>query len=348
MTRNRIYRWDNLKAFLMIAVVWGHFADRFASGPIIDPIMKGIVVFIYFFHMPLFFFTAGLLSRKIDENHPFSWNRPVYFIFLGYLLKIIIYLIKKSFGKNPVFLWVSDPNLPWYMFAMAAFLILTNLLRDKNPRIVLPVSVFLACVAGYMEWINIVFNLSRIIVFFPFYYLGYILEEGKVRQWTSGIRIRILAVMILALAVFFVVRDPEFAHRSFRLFAGRTPYIHQRLLPEWGWWRLRLAAYIISFLMGAAIISLTPAWRIPVMEMIGKNTLVIYFWHRLFLYIFVYCGFKDQLPVLFPNTWRWLYLGLGFLLTLFIAWQERWFRIPLDLTRRLADAVCDAAARVRE
>ena len=51
----RIYKWDNLKCFLIVMVVIGHFVNQYAP---ISNTMKSLSLFIYSFHMPLFAFVS--------------------------------------------------------------------------------------------------------------------------------------------------------------------------------------------------------------------------------------------------------------------------------------------------
>lgn len=75
----RIYKWDNLKCFLIVMVVIGHFVNQYAP---ISNTMKSLSLFIYSFHMPLFIFLSGLLQKKWDARHPFRWDKPIYYDWL--------------------------------------------------------------------------------------------------------------------------------------------------------------------------------------------------------------------------------------------------------------------------
>ena len=142
----RIYKWDNLKCFLIVMVVIGHFVNQYAP---ISNTMKSLSLFIYSFHMPLFIFLSGLLQKKWGARHPFRWDKPIYYIMIGYTLKFCIYGIKLLFHQEAVFQWFEDTGIPWYMFAMAAFMLMTYLLRELPLWFVMPISIMIACLAGY-------------------------------------------------------------------------------------------------------------------------------------------------------------------------------------------------------
>lgn len=65
----RIYKWDNLKCFLIVMVVVGHFVNQYA--PISDT-MKSISLFIYSFHMPLFIFCPDYYRKNGMKNIRFD------------------------------------------------------------------------------------------------------------------------------------------------------------------------------------------------------------------------------------------------------------------------------------
>ena len=169
----RIYKWDNLKCFLIVMVVIGHFVNQYAP---ISNTMKSLSLFIYSFHMPLFIFLSGLLQKRWSQRCKFQWDKPLYYIMIGYALKVCIYGIKILFHQKAVFQWFEDTGIPWYMFAMAAFMVIAYLIKELPLWFVLPISILAACLAGYDENIGSFLYLSRIIVFFPFYYTGYCLD----------------------------------------------------------------------------------------------------------------------------------------------------------------------------
>lgn len=311
----RIYIWDNLKCFLMLSVVIGHFVNQYPDSSF----MRSMSIIIYSFHMPLFIFVAGLLQKKWTKERPFRWDKPVYYIILGYLLKILIYGIKVAFGQEAVFSLFADTGLPWYMFAMAMYMILTNWIRNQNAKICLVISVLLALAAGYVEEIGSFLYISRILVFFPFYYLGYLLDSETVLRYTRQKWIRISAVFVLIIGIFISFYWIEDIFSIIRMFTGRNAYafIH---VAGCGF-QHRLLCYVITVIVSVALISLMPNRRLVLAESVGKNTLQIYFWHRLILYIMMYSGFCDSLRSFCGPFWIPVYLLVAVVLTFVLALQ---------------------------
>lgn len=323
----RVCVWDNLKCILIFSVVVGHFTNQFADQ---SDWMRSMSIFIYSFHMPLFIFLSGLLQKKWDDDHPFQWSKPVYYIILGYLLKIMIYAIKIFFGQNAEFSFFSDTGIPWYMFAMAAYMMIMYLTRKWNYKIWLPLSVMIACLAGYVEEIGSFLYISRILVFFPFYYLGYILKPEDVRKVTHRKWIKYLAVCVIALCLYVSFFHIDEVYSYIRLFTGRNAYALINV--EGCNWVHRFVWYGLAVVLGTSIISLTPDKNLSFAGIIGQRTLQIYFWHRLALYVLMYSGFADSLKITFAGAWIPTYLFLAVIITLALSLDL--FGKPLQKLKR--------------
>ncbi|MEE1229369.1 MAG: acyltransferase family protein [Lachnospiraceae bacterium] len=313
--KTRICKWDNVKCLLIFSVVLGHFANQFAAESMK---MKSLSIFIYSFHMPLFIFLSGLLQKRWDGEKKFDWNKPLFYIILGYTLKFAIYGIKLVFGKNPTFHWFGDTGLPWYMFAMAAFMVITYLLRKVNPKIVLPLWIAVACAAGYVESIGSFLYLSRILVFFPFYYMGYHLNGKDVMEFTDLKPIKALSVLVISVVGYISLFKIDRAYHYIRLLTGRNAYSLVHVSGGVGW-QDRLLCYGLAICMGAAMISLVPNRKLPVAGYIGQNTLQIYFWHRLVLYVIMYVNVAKMLHSVVNDFWLHGILSIAIALTLVLS-----------------------------
>ncbi len=333
--KQRVYIWDNLKCFLMISVVLGHFVNQYPDSSF----MRSMSIIIYSYHMPLFIFVAGLLQKRWTRERPFRWDKPVYYIILGYLLKVLIYAIKTAFGKDAVFSLFTDTGIPWYMFAMAAYMVIAYVIRKKNPKVCLPVSVILALLAGYVDGIGSFLYISRILVFFPFYYAGYLLDSDTVLAFTRKKWLRLCAVAVLAAGLFISFYWIDDIFSIIRMFTGRNAYAFIRVAGCG--LQHRLLCYVITVIVSTALISLMPGRRIRLAEAVGSRTLQIYFWHRLILYVMMYSGFCDAVRSGCGNYWIPVYLLIAVLLTFvlsldFFGWPLRKIK---DLQMRIRDAM---------
>ena len=327
----RIHKWDNLKSILMFLVVIGHFANQLTDESLI---MKSISLFIYAFHMPLFIFVSGLFCKSWLEKE-FSWEKPMYYILIGYLLKICIYLVKISFGKSPNFYLFEDTGIPWFMFAMAAFMVITYLTKKWNWKILLPFSILLACIAGYFDQIGNFLYLSRILVFFPFYYIGYLLKPAVVLEKVNHRFMKGLSLAILTCGLLVCVFCIKDCYSYIRLFTARNAY--EFINVDHCGALHRLAWYGIAMIMSLSVIILTPNKEFKLADKIGQRTLQIYFWHRLILYVIMYSGFAKQLMEQMPMFWEMVYLAIAMVVTLLLV--PKCFSLPLTLLKHWEDSM---------
>ena len=65
VTIKRIYWFDNIKFFLMLCVVSGHFIQPYIEG---NELLNYIYYFFSFFTMPLFIFITGCFSKRTESN----------------------------------------------------------------------------------------------------------------------------------------------------------------------------------------------------------------------------------------------------------------------------------------
>ncbi len=276
----RIEKWDILKAGLIFFVVLGHIADCYTDQ---SEIMRSVYLFIYIFHMPLFIFISGLFSKRTVDELPADK-------IIGYLL---VYLFSKIlFGLYNVidigrfrFSFLSSGGFPWFMFAIAVLPVIVHFLKRVKPSFVISVSLVISLLAGYDSKVGDLFSLSRILVFFPFYYLGYILKPETLQELTSKrwVKIASLCVIVVTVALVFVLGDTVYTLRP--IFTGRNPYSVLEDNAVFGP-LFRLLCYVCSFVLGFAFIAITPKKSpFKVISIFGKRTLSVYVYHSFVIYL---------------------------------------------------------------
>lgn len=297
--KNRIYIWDNLKFVLILLVVIGHFADC----NILSPSFKSTYLFIYAFHMPIFIFISGLMHK--NDN---ICNKVYMYLCLYFLLKVNHFLVLTILGKNPTFQLLSEGGTPWFLFALAFFVLLSYLLRNVNTKYVLVLSIIAACFVGYDNSIQDFLVLSRVFVFYPFYVMGNLMQEKAVTDINVNKFWKFPAVLILLgwAWLCFQKLDTMYMYRGF--FTGRNPFPPKEAYQGWSLLSQklsimpdfllnilqelycagfihRLVCYIISILTASAIIILIPRIKLPVITELGKRTIQVYFWHYSLIYV---------------------------------------------------------------
>ena len=92
--KGRVSLWDNLKFMAIVLVVVGHFADYLTETSMVS---RSIRLFIYAFHMPLFFFVSGYLvdlKRKewnVGTGISVIWKRVQTLLLPGLSFLLMLY-----------------------------------------------------------------------------------------------------------------------------------------------------------------------------------------------------------------------------------------------------------------
>lgn len=303
---SRVAKWDNVKAFLMILVVLGHGIAAYISD---SGLLSNIYLWLTVFHMPLFMFVTGLFSKSFVNAPRFNYNKIISYILVFFFIKITIHFTLLIVRGKGSFSLLSEKGTPWYIFVTAVFMSLTYIIKRFNPKKVLVISVALALGVGYINEIGDVLTLSKMFTFYPYFFLGYMLDRDKLLGFSNKKVVRAVsgAVILLYTLGIFTIGDKIFSLRY--VFSGNNPYI------EFGtdWYPLgavlRLFCYAFSSVIGFAVISIIPNKRIPLLTNIGAKTLTVYSLHRQVLYILEYTALVPIVAVL-PDY----YLGAVMLL----------------------------------
>ncbi|MBR0161120.1 MAG: hypothetical protein IJQ02_07570 [Oscillospiraceae bacterium] len=303
MKTQRIPFWDNVRFFLILLVVIGHFLDQVDSE-----LFKGIFLFIYSFHMPLFLFVSGLFHRnvRIDE-------KVVSYFSIYVLLKLFFLILYRILGWSYTFSLLTERGVPWFMFALAVFTALTWLLRNAKPLPVLGINLLLACIAGYFSAIGDFLMLSRLLVFYPFYYLGTRIDRKKLEQLCDHRWLRVAGAVILLVWLALCIFDRSQLYFLRRFFVGRHSYSEARyaLGPLY-----RLFSYGVSALFGFFVLAVVPRRNLGFLTLAGSRTLQVYFWHYYFLYVLIWFGVHTQICATFPGKLLWIVIAVALTLLL--------------------------------
>lgn len=300
----RTQKWDILKFFLMFTVVLGHFLDYHAAE---SEVIRSAFLFIYSFHMPLFIFVAGLFSKRMVNER--RWEKMLGYLVLYFFTKICVFLYELIFKQETEFRLFGETGLAWYMFAMFAFSVITVGASRYKPQYVFTVSLLLSLFAGYDSEINHTLVLSRIIVFYPFYYAGYCLDPKKIEKFSHGILKKLAALVVIG-AIAAVAFSIPSVYCVRPMFTGQHPYNTLGAGESFGF-LIRLACYAVSALGCISLVVLTPDRIHPrFIAKCGQYTLPVYIFHyiiKMLLYnTFVLKEFFDE-----PNSWLLVPISLA-------------------------------------
>ncbi len=287
MNTKRSALYDNMKLFLICCVVLGHLGNRYAD----KSAMVGRAQFwIYLFHMPAFIFISGMFSKRTIQNRRWSKAVPYIFLYLGMLTMSFAFSVFTKGIENSSVNYFGTNGPAWFSLAMFWWYTVTILVDKVHPAYVLSVSVFLALISGYYPKVDNFLIMQRSINFYPFFYLGYIMDPIKVQKILKQRKIQVLSFVALAISVLISFRYYEKIKYWRLLFRGLRSYdnIKKGLPYVWGWsWRL--SAYVISLVLTFAIISLMPDISC-FLSKLGKRTLPVYVFHNVFMSLILRIG----------------------------------------------------------
>ncbi len=291
MEKKRNIKMDNLKGILIILVVVGHILELCIS--------KGNNRYWYFliysFHMPLFVYCTGYFANvnKVADR-VIKKLFPLYVVF-----QILYILFERVVLKNDLEMQFSKPYwLLWYLFAVVIWNLLLPLVttRSRKKQVVVMVTiVFVALLAGFDNGIGRSMSLSRVLVYFPFFVMGYYLrmwdEERaqislpeqesvherrtkKLNKLAVKYRLIISIAAILAIAGVAIVTGSHLKEWKLSWFYEAAPY--ERTGSDFDFRLFHLATGTLGVIAARRFI---PNRRIPIIDKIGQKTMPIYLTH---------------------------------------------------------------------
>ena len=317
--KQRIYRYDNIKAFLIFLVVLGHMTTDYVSD---SHLVRWTTLWIYTFHMPAFILVSGLVHKHYitaeraaqgikGETH-MRWDKVLGFFLCGYGLKIFLQFTRTLMGQHPLWHWIEEPGIPWYLFVMAEYEMLFFVMRRLDvkvkPWIMITGAFALSAVIGYFPAVGDTFCLSRMINFLPIYMIGYYSDMKAFNEFFKGKRwLKIVGWtgIIASMAVCYFGKWGMYSWRKW--FTGRRSYEFLQDFFSYayanGWW-IRLAVWAFAIALTLCIIAVIPDKDLGSATVVGSRTLGVYFWHRPLCYLFRNWTVLPKLFVMFGGTYN--------------------------------------------
>jgi len=258
---------DNLKGILIFLVVLAHclFSYNYYNN---EFILK-IVNFIYSFHMPLFIIASGYLSKKQSKNNNFK-------LLLLFILLNFSYIIYDLFLYGELDLFDIKYS-SWYLPIIFLYRIILGNQKIKNivinnKKIIFYLFFILSIISGYFYIFQKYFTILRFFSFFIFFLFGFLLDLNKIKlSYHKSLRgILILFFIIISLIIIFPFDLSFFMSRTY----------NNNIEPL-----LRTIFYIINIKLFLYLYILIPEKEIYILTNMGKNSLIIYIFHRIFALI---------------------------------------------------------------
>ncbi|WP_163969450.1 acyltransferase family protein [Oceanobacillus halotolerans] len=274
MERNAYF--DNAKAILIYLVVFGHLIQPFVAE---SHEMNTLYLWIYTFHMPAFIFLAGFFAKgsgNLKYITRLAKKLLVPYIIFQVLYSIFYFIIGKEAWQTGVFYphWSL-----WFLFSLFSWHILLIFFKKIPPTIGVISTILLGLAVGYIGEIGHTFSLSRTIVFFPFFLLGYWLTKEHV-FWLKQKVVKVGSALVLLVIAVAIYIAPEF--NSGWLLASKS--YGELGATEYGG-IARFLVYLTSTVMAISVMAWVPIERTRFTS-VGSRTLYVYLLHGFFIQFF--------------------------------------------------------------
>lgn len=317
MDNKRIAKWDNIKFFMIFCVVAGHTLYQFLwSGDM----AKTLYLFIYCFHMPVFIFVAGLLSKNAVKEKRVETVVQYLLIYLvmKFLETIPTYILQHKIKFH--FFWEDGPA--WFGLAMACFMALTMVIQDYDRRYMLLFALVLGCMAGLDNHLGDHFVSMRICVFYPVFLAGFYTDPEKLRLKDKPLILKILlklgSCLILAALLLIIAVQISKLYPFLKLLKGKYPYENMGfgitgIL-------IRLFCYLFWILIVFAVVILVSD-RKHIASWIGRRTMSVFIWHNFIIeMVFKVFPGKKLLVKVFPHYYLAAAVILAMMITILCAY----------------------------
>ena len=201
--KTRDHAVDNIRAFLIVCVVFAHLLEICAPFPGSRLLYK----LIYTFHMPAFIFLFGYNARFSKERIIWRWCVP-YAVFQG----LYTVFARRVLHEDVSLQYTTPYWLLWYMLICIFYQLLLPVYdtEDKRKQLFTLAAVFvISLLAGFDDTVGYHMSLSRFLVFQPWFVLGYYCKKNSIPEKIyASSKFRIAALLIpaagIALSVWFM------------------------------------------------------------------------------------------------------------------------------------------------
>lgn len=331
----RVSLFDNIKGIAILLVVVGHFCGRVGS---VDGshLIQTTMTFIYLFHMPLFIFCSGLFAGRSWYKKNGGRKAPVdkvllylalYLIFCSLVALFDLVLMGESSTINPFVIG----SAPWFMLALAIFFIFIPIMGSIRPWVFMVTSIVVAVAANVLMSDAREFSLLRVIVYLPYFALGFYIQDKGVMSFVEKVRGRFKAGLLIAaawgaLAVLFMVLfmlPDGFLVALKQLSSGLNllPTMSDKFgIPVAVLCLGRILEYFAVFAIGALVVLGTPT-KACFLTFMGERSFQVYIGHMFVMYTMDACSFYE---IACAASWWWTLTPFAFgpILTALLAWPK--------------------------
>ena len=257
-------------------VVFGHLIERYIDR---NTTLMGVYMFIYVFHMPLFIFISGFLSKNINKSKKILLKT----LLVPYvILNIIWYTLAYFYTGETNSLLLYPGWTLWFLLSL--FFWRVSLKYLVKIKYILPISFLLGLIVGLISN-GAILSFSRTIVFLPFFLLGYYTDMSKLKKISDNINIWVaLLGLTLFVGIALFIADKNLINYKF-LYGS---YSYSELgISIWQGVLYRSILYICSIALSIFVCVITPSHK-TFYTHVGKSTMYVYVFHTYIVLLIFY------------------------------------------------------------
>lgn len=268
----RNYQFDNIRAFSIFLVIFGHMLESFSSS--VQPVFYMII---YCFHIPLLVFMSGYFAKFDLKKIIFKLVFPLIIAQICYTC--FEFILIGNFDLK----YLTTPYwLLWYLLSLILWRLTIPFLNiggggHKIKLGIILMAFLIGLFVGLNPFVGREFSLSRTIVFYPFFLLGFYANKmdfdfKKIRK--NKVVIILCSLMSIAVLTFisifkFFPNELLYGATSFENFSSDI----------WLMFLFRFIAYMFAIILIFQTFIIFPNKQFKILSLISINSLWVYLLH---------------------------------------------------------------------
>lgn len=274
---------DNVKATLITLVVLGHFYEPYIMQ---NNVMKTVFVCIYSFHMPLFVFISGYLSKSDKSSGSYKLFTT---ILVPYLLFGFLWYLRQSIHTGHWYLdLLSPPFHLWYLLSLFIWRLILPFF--KIIRYPLLTGIIISMLIGFSAMNNNFLSLFRTFGLLPFFLAGAFCEPSKLHAIHKKKYIALFGLVGLLVIIWYLFNSTLRTPPNWSMVFWQLSYHEARLTYLHGM-IFRIVLMVIASAIGLSVIVLSSTKK-SIFTRLGVQTLTIYIFHG-----FIVPSFSPRFPI---------------------------------------------------
>ena len=220
--------------------------------------------------MPLFVFCSGYFATNINNKKiitrlifPFIIFQILYLVFNKHILGV----------ENTIYTFTTPFWILWYLFSSILWGIIIQFFKKVDIKIII-IAFIIGLLVGFDNSVGYYLSLSRTIVFFPFYLLGYYFKKNEINL--SKFRKNKFLVFTTSLLSLIVIYCLFIYRKNINIAWFRGSFSYEALDYNFV---IRFLIYLTALILSTMVIIIIPKFKINKITNIGVNSLSVFLLH---------------------------------------------------------------------